>query len=383
MAITKDRGIGHAPHAGRTLEGSTPSGAARVVTGIRAWVDENPRPSALVMSVVAVGAMLAGELVPNGTDIAKWDLLFDSAVLTVVLGLWLTIGLDERFSAMVTRLANRGALERDGSAISEDDLIRIKQTSEASAQKCQLWTSITLAIVVATVCGVVIAMGKIKSPLVAYPVTGPLLGALGGFMVGRCLGRILPHSLFGRTIERENVSFRATPGHVDGAAGLKPLGSYYLYQAFVLAVPAVFFLAWSIILLFPEWHRRYPAWRAPYLGLLAAAVCLELFGFLGPLWRAHKTMKSQKNEAIMEVDKVVAPTIVQMKAELADELDADRRTVVRDRHEHLISSYQEIERMPTWPVDRILVRRVTLGNVALMIPLVAQVTVAATTWQKL
>jgi hypothetical protein len=39
------------------------------------------------------------------------------------------------------------------------------------------------------------------------------------------------YGLLGSVFDRGGVSLRATPGHIDGAAGLKPFGDYYLSQA--------------------------------------------------------------------------------------------------------------------------------------------------------
>jgi hypothetical protein len=94
-------------------------------------------------------------------------------------------------------------------------------------------------------------------------------------------------------------------------------------------------------------------------------------------------MKGQKSEALVEVDGRLGPDIAVARAELTEELDADRRTAIHDRLEELTPTYFEIERMPTWPVDRALYRRVTLGNLALIVPLIAQLAAAATKWEKL
>ena len=44
---------------------------------------------------------------------------------------------------------------------------------------------------------------------------------------------------------------------------------------------------------------------------------------------------------------------------------------------HLVGRYREIETMSTWPIDPRIRRRLTLGNAALVLPLVTQVAALA------
>src|SRR5439155_1160813 len=83
-------------------------------------------------------------------------------------------------------------------------------------------------------------------------------------------------------LDAAHLSFRTTPGHVDGAAGLKPLGDYYLYQALLVLLPAAFLLACSLILLIPSWDRRCDGWRGWFLGLLCVSICVEVDAFVAP-----------------------------------------------------------------------------------------------------
>jgi hypothetical protein len=202
---------------------------------------------------------------------------------------------------------------------------------------------------------------------------GPLVGALGGFLVGRVLGSMLAYGLISRSVSAAKLTLNAVPGHVDGAAGLKPLGDFYLRQAILLALPAAFLLSWSLILLIPSWDERYSGWREWYLGLLVIAIGVEIAAFVAPLWRVHRTMQDQKREALVKADSLLAPQIERAREELEQDLDNERRAAVRDQLEQLTASYQAREEMPTWPVDSTVRRRLTLGNLALIIPLVSQI----------
>ena len=88
-------------------------------------------------------------------------------------------------------------------------------------------------------------------------------------------------------------------------------------------------------------------------------------------------MARQKREALVRADAELGPKIADACRELERDLEPDRRAAVRDRLNQLTDSYRDIETMPTWPVDRALRRRVTLGNLAIVVPLVLQVATAA------
>lgn len=342
---------------------------------LRTRVTTHQTAAAAALTSVAVGILAGREFLYNGADVGDWDLLFFSGCLTVIAGLWLARGQAQRFDAMLERLANRGALERAGRAVSRDDLAVVECAICIRGGKWARWSGQGLSVVI-FVAFIVVKTTRSGDFRLVY-VSGALVGGVSGFLVGRVIGHTLSYGLLGRSLAREHITFRATPGHIDRAAGLKPLGDYYLYQALLLAVPAAFLVAWSLVLLIPAWDERYKGWRAWYLGLLAVAICLELAAFVAPLWRAHQAMKRQKRDALVEADTALSPEIARARKELEHDLDRDRRAAVRDWLEQLTSSYLEIETMPTWPVDGTLRRRVTLGNMVLIVPLVTQLAALA------
>src|SRR5439155_21622311 len=95
------------------------------------------------------------------------------------------------------------------------------------------------------------------------------------------------------------------------------------------------------------------------------------------LWRTHTLMKRQKRAALVRADTDLAPAIVQAQRKLEEDLDNDKRAAARDRLVQLTSSYEEIETMPTWPLDRTVRRRLTLANAAVIVPLISQIAALA------
>lgn len=344
------------------------------------FVRRHGTAGAIALTAIVVGVLLAyerdtvkglgdyGVHAPSGGG-GDYDPLFLSGCLVVIAGLWLARSQSERFREMLVRLADRGALESDGQRIERERLDSMHTAVQERAERWAWYAGAALALVIAS--SFIAANGIQGNVVVALG--GPLVGAAGGLLVGRKIGHMIACSFVQRSLAAHKISFRTKPGHIDGAAGLKPLGDYYLYQALLLAIPAAFLLSWSLIFLNDAWDRYYGGWRESYLWLLALAIAIELAAFVAPLWRVHEEMRTQKRHAIERADRDLGPGIAAARETLEQDLDNDRRTAVRDQLEQLTSSYRDIEAMPTWPLDRKLRRQLTLTNVALIVPLVGQV----------
>jgi hypothetical protein len=320
---------------------------------------------AAALSVVAVVALAAWQAAVRLRTSQPSDPLFVTACLTVIAGLWLARGQHLRLETMIARLVDRGAL--DGN---RDDIFRPQAVVHDHAERWA-WRG-----------GVITAVGIALAFVSVYSVKGELhfatasggivVGAAAGFLVGRVLGRMLAYGLTPARLLAGHVGLRATAGHIDGAAGLKPLGDFYLYQALLVAIPAAFLLVWSLLFLLPRWSTHYHYWRAVYLGLLPVAIGLEVGAFAVPLARVHQLMSAQKREQLTRADTTLSRQIAAARRELEGDLPNERRTEVRDQLEQLVASYRDVETMPNCPVDRSVRRRLTLGNIVLIVPLVSQ-----------
>jgi hypothetical protein len=320
-----------------------------------------------VLTAAAIAVIAAWQVRGDGLHLERWDYLFVSGCLTVIAGLWFARGHAERFKATFDRLARRGALGGRG----EEEVTRYRDDLLARGEK---W-ALRGGIVVGALLGLlwIYAFDRAGREQVAFDaIAGPIVGAFGGYLVGRALGRMLAYSLLGPYLQKRGVAFCADPEHIDGAAGLKPLGDYYLHQALLLAIPAVFLLFWSLMFALPYWSGRYGTWREPYLGLLAVAILLEIAAFVAPMKHAHVTMSKTKQAELVNADTTLAPKIAELRKLLETELSAEDRAEVSALLERKCAHYTAIEEMPTWPLDRAVRRRVTLGNAGLVVGLVAQ-----------
>jgi hypothetical protein len=345
------------------------------LTGDAARTGQSPaRPSsagAWVATLAAGAGLVLVQFSSFGTDLGRWDFLFLSGVLTLIAALWVARGQPAAFDAMVGRLVSRGQLDPPDAAS--------KLAAEIKENE-KRWSTIggsAGAILLAALFVVVYAIrGGDEEVVVA--VGGPLAGAVGGFLAGRVIGRMALFSTLTRSIaradeesERKRVELSVSPGHPDGAVGLKPLGDFFLAQAMLLAVPAAFLFIWTLLFFLPAFEDRYGDWRGIYIGLFLLAIAIEIAAFFIPLWRVHQVMKDAKVRLAAEADEK-AREITGIKAELEKDLEATRREQLKDRLSEVTSAYYAIEKMPTWPIDASARRWLTLGNGALILSLVSQ-----------
>jgi hypothetical protein len=166
------------------------------------------------------------------------------------------------------------------------------------------------------------------------------------------------------------LQLQVRPGHLDGAAGLKPVGDLYFFQALLTSLPAVFLAAWWVLI--PLWPGgRYATWREPYLVLLAPAIVFEVLAFLVPMWSFHTLMARQKSDLLQEADDLSARLDLTL-AWLREPSGPQPPGVPADQLASLTQMYWNIERMPTWPVDVKTWRRFIVNNLAIGLPLMSR-----------
>jgi hypothetical protein len=175
------------------------------------------------------------------------------------------------------------------------------------------------------------------------------------------------------------------PGHIDGAAGLNPVGAFCSHQALILAIPAAFLAIWSFVI--PAWPEttvrlRYEVWMHPYLGLLAITLVLETLVFVLPMLSFHRAMCAEKERLLKDADEL-SQEIALISNQLPIARTSEERNLLNEELSFKTRQFWDIERMPTWPVDVSLVRKFTLANVSLAVPLIAEVLGIHEKWAKL
>lgn len=315
---------------------------------------------------VLFAAAIVGFLVKNvrdhGLEFLQWDLLLLSGFTTLVIGLHLAGTIPSRMRVAITRLKNRDILD-----IGDHSLENLLEDLDARSLR---WAGIAgpAAALIVTV-AFFVAVGNIGASGAQLSVV--LLRATAAFIAGLHFGRMASYGALGYFLKQRTCHIRVWPGHIDGAAGLKPVGDFYFYQAMVAAMPAMFLAAWVILI--PA-IGRYEQWRDPYLGELVVAMFIEIAAFVVPLLWFHREMLDSKFELLMEADQLSTEFLAPQAPSLAEEA----RNAEKDQAkvEWAKGRYESIEALPTWPVDVKTRRRFSVNNLVLLLPLLGQTELA-------
>ena len=190
-----------------------------------------------------------------GLRLADWDLLLLSGFATLIAGLLIVRAIPQRMHLTLKRLANRQVVNLEG--LSVDALI--EQLEDRGLRWAMITAPVTSLAVTAAFFGAFDRLSLVaRIPLI-------LVEAVGGYVAGLHLGRMASYGALGRFLKQKGCEIRVWPGHVDGAAGLKPLGGFYFFQAMVAAIPAMFLAAWWVLI--PLKGDRYARWRSVFGGV--------------------------------------------------------------------------------------------------------------------
>lgn len=324
---------------------------------------------AVLLATLAV--VYANEVLLFGPNVLRWDVMFASGYTALVVGIALAQSLQPRLFGMVERLARRGALVLSAEGLS---VLLGNLETRASAWSHRGGLLLSAVILVAYV-------WAIRLPALSQEIPETLVALVAGYIAGRIISRMVCYGFVGAFLRSGGAVLKVQPGHPDGAAGLKPLGDFYFFQAMLIAIPPAFVAVWTLLI--PIWpYHDYSRWREPYIGLLVVALIVEIGGFVLPMWAVHRDMARQKAGLLARADQL-GQEIVALRAELTDGGAAEQREATKERLELLTRQYQEIEELPTWPIDQRTRRRFTLNNLAMFLPLAAQLIGATAPWQRL
>lgn len=318
----------------------------------------------------ALGLLLLGlcyrEYRRAGLVWIRWDLMLISGVLAFMLALALVQTIPLRLSQTLDRLAKRSVFE-----ISEEGLDLLRKKME---ERVQLFSKIGAVAVGLIILGAFLfAFGGIPGYQIGLIVLEVFLGAVAGYYIGQ----MIAFGTLGQLSVREQVSISPKPGHIDRAAGLKPIGDFYFFQAMVVAIPCLYIaIWWFVIPLLPH----YQHWRSPYLGLLAVGLLFEILSFLLPMWVFHQIMQRQKIRSLAEADEL-SKKITELENRILRSADARETNDLQKQLDFQREKYWEIEHMPTWPVDATTRRRFTLNNLFLFLPFLSDLVRLSAPWK--
>lgn len=321
--------------------------------------------------------VLAGSQALAWGDLRNWDWLLVTGVVVFAGAYLFSRGLPDLVEETVRRLWDRGVIaESPGDEAAaprdEDAVSRVVTALERRWQRYRRWGRPVAAVTMLALWGA--AFGGLPVWNLAMWLTVAL-----AFVAGGVLAQLVAYGRLATTLDECGLPPRPQPGHADRAAGLRPVGELYLRQATVVAAIGVFAGVWWVLI---GTGDRYAYWRGPYVGVMLIAVGCELLAFAAPLWSFHRIMAADKRRRIRGAD-LASREMHLLHAERGEVRDpADRERIDREL-ERLARHWQDVEDMPTWPVDAGIRRRFTWNNVALAVPIALKAVSAPRWWQDL
>jgi hypothetical protein len=296
-----------------------------------------------------------------------WDLMLISGLLAFMIALSLAQTIPARMTQTLERLTKRGVFE-----LSEVALEDLHTKMEKRAQRYAQVGAGMVALVI-----LVSFLAAFRSYII-YEIPLTVLEMFLGAVAGYYIGQMIAYGTLGGLVQREKISVVPKYGHIDRAAGLKPIGDYYFFQAMIVAIPCVYIAVWWFII---PWLPWYSLWRNPYLGLLAVALIFEILSFLVPMWIFHLIMQEQKIKALGEADEL-SKKIVELENRILMAAEPKETNDLQKQLDFQQQKYWEIEHMPTWPVDAQTRRRFTVNNLLLFLPFFSDLVRTSAPWKK-
>ena len=139
----------------------------------------------------------------------------------------------------------------------------------------------------------------------------------------------------------------------------------------VVGIPALFLAVWLVLIPFSYFFSLYQVWQKSYSGLLALAILFEILSFLVPLRWFHREMFQQKRIQLKEADRL-SLEIAELQRNLVENHQEDEMKALKELVEQKNARYMLIEQVPTWPVHLKTTRIFSIGNFALLVPLLSE-----------
>ncbi|WP_144384466.1 hypothetical protein [Streptomyces sp. SAJ15] len=302
-------------------------------------------------------ACVAGYTALFGPGVYADDPLHASGFMLFFVALFWSLKVPNRMSLTLSRLQARNALSpaREVTALET----RLHHSARRWARAMSVVTVVLIEV------AFIAAVGFSKPGLMVIE------GAMA-VPVGRFLGRAMCYGrLGGRLRANQAIELVVQPGHVDGAAGLRPVGGLYFFQAMLVSLIALYLSVWWLLMeLIPRFEARYGYWQDAYLGLFLVALCCVAAAFLLPMWTFHLSMREVKQALASEADRISIKIATEERALLSMDggLDATHH---QEHLSRLVQRFRAIEKMPTWPVSTGLRTWFMANMLALPLPVVA------------
>lgn len=182
-----------------------------------------------------------------------------------------------------------------------------------------------------------------------------LIGCAAGYPTGRTIGFLWGNVRW----ERENLrseKIRIVPGHLDGAGGLRPIGTLLLTRSWVAFV-AILHVGVSFMAMQFWQLANYHHWIGIYLTLLLVIVSLILPPCVQPAFKANAMLVAKKKKLASVLNKKIRRSS-KLIVELLNEGSPSDGGGTADDHDSLIAQCKQLQELPEWPLDSKTLQRV-------------------------
>ena len=338
-----------------------------------------PRGIRVLLGVLltAVALKSAAEIYVFGTHVRCWDTMLLSGTSVFAVAVALALSLPRRFESALTELRVHGALPVTAAQAQE-----VKADLERAGARMVGRAAVVVGLLVLAGFLYVLVPQFIAiwqdpaSPRgFVYALTGffaflTLVCAFCGFVGGAFLGRVASYGLLARRLSRPGSTLTLQPGHYDGANGLAPIGSLYLYQAFLVMFPIVWLAAWWLVIPYYDTTtcgtgiaNPYLPWRMPLLVLWITSVVFLYLAFVRPVLQLKRRITSERDALERVRLPEIRTEIDAIRANLAT-FGAGDRAAQEAQLSALAREHWDIVHMPTWPMDRTTMRQYFSVNAA-------------------
>jgi hypothetical protein len=305
----------------------------------------------------------------HGWNWVRWDFMFISGLLVFIIALYFAQSIPKRMAQTLVRLVNRGAFKLAKGNLKD-------YQAEVSARGKRFGQ--VFAVVVGAAILIAFTIAYKETIINKLPIT--ILETFLGLVAGYYIGLMVAYGTMGQLAKKKEVEIVTQPGHIDRAAGLKPIGDYYFFQAMIVAMPCAFIAVWWFII--PVLTPWYSHWRNPYLLLLIIALAFEILSFILPMWVFHEIMQDKKQGHLEKADEI-SQKITELENQIITATDSSLLKELQKQLTLNREKYWEIENTPTWPLDTQTRRRFTFNNLALFSPFALDFISSSDPWRKL
>ena len=311
---------------------------------------------AVVSSFVAIAA-----LVDDPSDVLLW-----SGSIAVSLAFWFAQYIPERLRFTLRRLFESGILRRANERVYADEVEALIAEFENSSKSWSRVAGPLLALVVFVLYKIDYLEWDNN-----FTVAFTFYSVLVAYAAGSLLGLVAFNSRIVKLLTARNIRVVPVPGFPDHVAGLRPVGDFYLFQALIVAIPAIHLSVWWFLIRFAPASfsylpSDYGSWEQVYSWLLIVVVVLEVLSFSLPVWQFHGILRKSKLEFQHALDEDFSELAEKYSLNFMPEDSSEYESLQIDM-QNFRSKFEEVENMPTWPLAKIT-RRFFEVNGLLVLP---------------